>query len=127
MARLRDRERAELRPDVEQSRRLIFGGARPDVAQDSHFSPAVAQRTANPFREIRRNPGVAGDLLEYFLEAFERRPLVEHCISACVCIRGFHVEGILHQRFPALTWRLPGGAAASALTLAFNPMTRFDV
>jgi len=60
-----------LRANVEQPRRLIFGSVGQDVAQDSNLLHAVAQRIANPIREIRRNPRVAGDRLENLLEASE--------------------------------------------------------
>ena len=48
-----NRERAELRANVEQPWRLIFGSVGQDVAQDSNLLHAVAQRIANPIREIR--------------------------------------------------------------------------
>ena len=70
-----NRQRAELRANVEEPRRLMFGCVRQDVPQDANFSPAVAQGIANPFREIRGNPRVAGDRLENLLEAFERGAL----------------------------------------------------
>jgi len=115
-----NRERAELRANVEQPWRLIFGSVGQDVAQDSNLSPAVAQRIANPIREIRRNPRVARDCLEHVLEAFERGKLALHYISTGVSIGEFHADDILHYRFSASIQRLMGYAAVSAITRALN-------